>query len=110
MGATRRSGNTAGEALPLQLHIVGPQKGVGPFFRRRALAGGADRSGRPSFLEATPLRVLRSHSVDHERPLVRPPASINPGSLTFPRAGKQAVRPLRLRSPWPMSGRRPSSL
>jgi hypothetical protein len=36
MGRTRRSGNTAGEALPLQLHIAGPQKGVGPFSRRRA--------------------------------------------------------------------------
>jgi hypothetical protein len=31
MGRTRRSGSTAGEALLLQLHIVGPQKGVGPF-------------------------------------------------------------------------------
>ena len=29
MGRTRRSGSTAGEALPLQLHIAGPQKGVG---------------------------------------------------------------------------------
>jgi hypothetical protein len=31
MGRTRRSGSTAGEALPLQLHIAGPQKGVGRF-------------------------------------------------------------------------------
>ncbi len=31
MGRTRRSGRTAGEALPLQLHIAGSQKGVGPF-------------------------------------------------------------------------------
>ena len=29
MRRTRRSGSTAGEALPLQLHIAGPQKGVG---------------------------------------------------------------------------------
>jgi hypothetical protein len=35
MGATRRSGNTAGEALPLQLHIAGPQKGVGSLSRRQ---------------------------------------------------------------------------
>jgi hypothetical protein len=32
MRRTRRSGNTAGEALPLQLHIAGPQKGAGSFF------------------------------------------------------------------------------
>ena len=31
MGRTRRSGNTAGEALPLQFHIAGLQKGVGSF-------------------------------------------------------------------------------
>jgi hypothetical protein len=37
MRRTRRSGSTAGEALLLQLHIAGPQKGVGPFSRRRAL-------------------------------------------------------------------------
>lgn len=30
MRMTRRSGQTAGEALPLQFHIVGSQKGVGP--------------------------------------------------------------------------------
>ena len=59
MGRTRRSGNTADEALPLQLHIVGPQKGVGPFFRRRALAAGAGRSGRLSFLGATPLITMQ---------------------------------------------------
>jgi hypothetical protein len=48
MGTTRRSGNTAGEALPLQFHIVGPQKSVGPFFGRRALAPGAGfRRRRP---------------------------------------------------------------
>jgi hypothetical protein len=29
---------TADEALLLQLHIVGPQKSAGPFFRRRAQA------------------------------------------------------------------------
>jgi hypothetical protein len=36
MGRTRRSGRTAGEALLLQLHIAGSQKGVGPFSNRRA--------------------------------------------------------------------------
>jgi hypothetical protein len=33
MGRTRRSAHTAGEALPLQLHIAGPQKGVRSFSR-----------------------------------------------------------------------------
>jgi hypothetical protein len=48
MGTTRRSGNTAGEALPLQFHIVGPQESVGPFFGRRALAPvRATGAGRP---------------------------------------------------------------
>jgi hypothetical protein len=36
MRRTRRSGQTAGEALPLQFHIVGSQKGAGPLNRRRA--------------------------------------------------------------------------
>ena len=35
MGKARRSGRTAGETLPLQLHIAGPQKGVGPLSRTR---------------------------------------------------------------------------
>jgi hypothetical protein len=48
MRRTRRSGNTAGEALLLQLHIAGPQKGVGSFSGRRALAAYAGRSHRPS--------------------------------------------------------------
>jgi hypothetical protein len=43
MGKTRRSGQTAGEAMPLQLHIAGPQKGVGSFSRRHALAACAGR-------------------------------------------------------------------
>jgi hypothetical protein len=38
MGKTRRSGRTAGEALPLQLHIAGPQKGVGSFSCRVGFA------------------------------------------------------------------------
>jgi hypothetical protein len=37
MRRTRHSGRTAGEALLLQLHIAGPQKGAGSFSRRRAL-------------------------------------------------------------------------
>jgi hypothetical protein len=50
MGRIRRSGHTAGEALPLQLHIAGPQKGVGSFCRCRAFAPCVGRSRRPSIL------------------------------------------------------------
>jgi len=39
MGKTRRSGNTADEALRMQFHIAGSQKGVGSFSRRHAFRG-----------------------------------------------------------------------
>ena len=58
MRRTRRSGSTAGEALPLQLHIAGPQKGVGPFLRGRALAACAGHCHRPSLPPATRSAVL----------------------------------------------------
>jgi hypothetical protein len=59
MGRTRRSGHTAGEALPLQLHIAGlTTVGVGSFSRRRALAACAGRSRRPSMSAATRSAVL----------------------------------------------------
>jgi hypothetical protein len=58
MRRTRRSGSTAGEALPLQLHIAGPQKGVGPFSRGRALAACAGHCYRPSLPPATRSAVL----------------------------------------------------
>jgi len=48
MGRTRRSGHTAGEALPLHLHIAGNKKGVGSFSPRRAPGPGrAAAVGRP---------------------------------------------------------------
>jgi hypothetical protein len=77
MRRTRRSGSTAGEALPLQLHIAGPQKGVGPFSRGRALVAGAgSRASRCS------------HRVDSCRPdlstaepLLRPPGITPPAKV-----------------------------
>jgi hypothetical protein len=53
MGRTRRSGHTADEALPLQLHIVGLQKSVGPISCRLALATHAGRGRRPPIPAAT---------------------------------------------------------